>query len=417
MMNRGSSAKRIGGCIALTFLFIGMIHEAPAADWPQLLGPTRNGISTETGLLQAWPREGPALVWERKVGAGFSGPVVAGERVILFHRIGSEEIVECMDAKDGKSHWKYAYPTGYRDDFGFDDGPRSTPLVANGRVFTLGAEGTLTCLDLENGKKIWARSINTDYGVRKGFFGVGTSPILEGDRLLVNVGGKGAGIVAFERETGKEIWKATDQAASYASPVAATIAGDRHVIFFTREGLVSLDPQTGAVRFDKPWRARINASVNAASPVVAGDRVFASTCYNVGAMVLQVGKSNVVELWKNDESLSNHYNTSVHSNGYLYGIDGRQEEGAKLRCVEMKSGKVQWTREGFGCASMIHADGHLIALDENGVLVLIEATPKEYREKARATVLSKPCRDEIALANGCLFARDTRKLVCLRLTK
>src|SRR5262249_26076456 len=156
--------------------------------------------------------------------------------------------------------WKFAYPTRYNDDFGKGDGPRSTPLVAGGRVYTLGAEGTLHCLELETGKKVWERPLNEDYQVRKGVFGVSTSPLLDGDLLLVNVGGKGAGIVAFARDTGKEVWRATGHEASYASPVAATIAGTRHVIFFTREGIVSLNPKDGTVRFSKHWRSRMNAS-------------------------------------------------------------------------------------------------------------------------------------------------------------
>jgi outer membrane protein assembly factor BamB len=323
--------------------------------------------------------------------------------------------VECLNAASGKRVWQFAYPTAYEDDFGKGNGPRSTPVVAGGRVYTLGAEGMLHCLDLASGKKLWARSVTKDYRVPKNFFGVGTTPLVEGKLLLVNVGGEGAGIVAFACDTGKEVWKATGDGASYSSPVAATIDGVRHVFFFTREGVVSLDPANGKIRFRKRWRSRSNASVNAATPVVVKDLLFLSASYETGALLLRVKKARAEEVWKSDEVLSNHYETSIYHDGHLYGFDGRQETRAQLRCVELKTGKVCWTREGFGCGSMILADGKLIILTEKGDLVLAEPTPKAYREKARAPLLVKPCRAPMALAGGRLYLRDDKRLVCLNL--
>jgi outer membrane protein assembly factor BamB len=420
---RATSARLIQPWHAGTLLAFGAMALfsaglAVAADWPQLLGPTRNGVSPEAGLAPTWPREGPPKVWDRQVGLGFSGPVVAGNRLILFHRLGDQEVVECLEADTGKALWRFDYPTRYVDDFRFDEGPRATPLIAGDRVYTLGAEGRLTCLELATGKKVWQRALQDDYRAGKGFFGIGTSPILEGDKVLVNIGGPGAGIVAVDRDTGQERWKVLDHEASYSSPTAATIDGVRHALFFTREGIVSVDPADGKVRFSKPWRARLNASVNAATPLVIGDLLFVSAEYSVGAVVLRVRKDGFDEVWKSTSSLSNHYNTSVHHDGFLYGIDGRQEGGAaRLRCVELQTGKVRWTQDRFGCASMILADGHLIALNEQGELLLIEPTPEAYREKARAAVLTFPCRAEIALAGGRLYARDTKRLICLDLKK
>jgi outer membrane protein assembly factor BamB len=400
-------------CIALGALGAA---PAPANDWPQFLGPTRNGASAETGLLANWPKAGPPELWKRDVGAGYSGPVVAGEWLILFHRVDDEEVVEGLEAATGKKQWKHHYETRYHDAFGKGDGPRATPLIAGEKVYTLGAEGRLTCLKLKNGEKVWEHDLLAEYKPRKGFFGVGTSPIVEDGRLIVNVGAKGAGIVAFNADDGKELWKATDQEASYSSPVAATIDGVRHIFFFTREGLVSLDKE-GTERFSLKFRSKLNASVNAATPLIVDDHLFLSASYGTGALLLKIHKDKADEVWKNDESLSNHYDTSVYVGGNLYGLDGRQEEGARLRCVEFKTGKVQWTKEGFGCASIISADGRLIALTEGGDLVLIEPDGKEYKEKARASVLSSPCRAPLALANGKLYARDGKSLICWNVKK
>jgi outer membrane protein assembly factor BamB len=399
-------------------LLSGVAGLASAADWPQFLGPQRNATSTETGLADSWPEKGPHLVWEKDVGEGYSGPVVAGGRLILFHRQGDREVVECLQADTGKGLWRFAYPCEYEDDFSKGNGPRSTPLIAGGRVYTLGVTGLLHCLDLSDGTKRWVRNLVQDYQVPRSYFGVGTSPFLEGGLLLVNVGGKGAGIVAFHKDTGKEAWKATQDGASYSSPVVATLGGVRTAVFFTRQGVVLLDPKDGTIRYQKRWRSRMDASVNAAGPVVVSDLVFFSACYDTGALLLCVRKDRVEEVWKSQEALSCHYNTPVYFKGHLYGIDGRQESGARLRCIELKTGKVAWTKEGFGCASMILANGKLIALTERGDLVLLEPRPQGYHEKARAAVLSAiPCRAEIALAGGRLYARDRRKLGCWDLRK
>ena len=387
------------------------------ADWPQFLGPERNSTSTEIGLLQAWSEKGPPVLWQKEVGEGFSAPVVAGKRLILFHRIGDEEIVECLDAGSGKPMWKRTNPTKYEDPLGKGDGPRSTPLVAGERVYTLSPSGLLQCLKLTDGARVWQRTLLDDYMIPPSFFGVGTSPILEGGRLIVNVGARDAGMVAFDKDNGKEVWKATSDGASYSSPIAATIDGVRHVIFLTRLGIVSLDPADGSVRFSKRWRSRMNASVNAATPVMLGNQLFFTACYDTGAILVKAKKDGIEEVWSNDSSLSCHFGTPVYHDGFLYGFHGRQETGTEMRCVEAKTGEVRWSKDGFGCGSMILAEGNLIVLSEGGELVLVECKSDKYREKARASVLTGPCRAHMALANGRLYARDNRKLVCWNLKK
>ena len=232
-------------------------------------------------------------------------------KLILHHRVGAEEVVEAMDIKTGATQWRYAYPTNYRDDFGFDEGPRAVPVVANGIVYTFGAQGQLHAVGLADGKKRWSEDTATKYRVAKGFFGAAGSPLVEDGRVIANVGGKGAGIVAFDAATGKVLWTATDDEASYSSPVGATIGGKRLAIFLTRAELLGLEPATGTVVFRRPWRARNANSVNAASPVVVGDLIFVSAEYGPGAGVLRVEGSNLVDVWTGLESLTNHYATSV----------------------------------------------------------------------------------------------------------
>ena len=202
-----------------------------AADWPQFLGPTRNGVYSGPPLADTWGPAGPRVVWRKQVGQGFAGPAVVGRRVILFHRVGNEEVVESLDAATGATEWRYAYPTTYRDDFGFDEGPRAVPVVADGIVYTFGAEGQLHAIDLAKGTRIWSEDTMKRFGVPKGFFGAGGSPLVEGGRVIANIGGDKAGIVAFDAKTGKVLWTATDDDASYSSGVAATIGGKRSACF------------------------------------------------------------------------------------------------------------------------------------------------------------------------------------------
>jgi outer membrane protein assembly factor BamB len=388
-----------------------------AGDWPQWLGPQRDGVSAET-VVASWPKDGPPRLWQRDVGAGYSGTVIAGERLILFHRVDDKEVVECLHPATGKNVWRFDYPSNYEDNFGKGNGPRSTPLIHGKRVITLGPSGDLHCLDIESGKKVWHRELLRDYQVPDSFFGVGTSPVVEKDLVLINVGGKDAGIVAFALDTGKEVWKATQDHASYSSPMVTTIDGVRQAIFFTRTGVVTLDAKTGQVIYQKRWRARIEASVNAATPLIVGKLAFFSTSYDTGALLVKLRKDGADEVWSGDDIMSNHYNTCVHHQGYLYGFEGRQEAGPSLRCIELKTGKVQWTKERFGCGSMILAGSNLLMLTEAGNLILAEANPQEYREKARARVFeAPPCRAQLALADGRLFARDQRKLVCFDVKK
>ena len=385
-----------------------------AADWPQFLGPSRNGVSTANVNLQ-WPKDGPKVLWEMKVGEGFSAPVIANQRLVLFHRVGDKERLDCVDARTGNAIWHYDYPTDYEDDFSRGNGPRATPVIADGRIFAFGPGGMLTCVSFTNGAKVWSVDTQKEFGAGKGFFGMACSPLVESNAVLMNIGGKAAGIVAFEAASGKVLWKAGRDEASYSSPVAATINGKRYALFLTRKFFMALDPLTGKIYFEFPWQPSIHASVSAATPLVINDLIFISASYGAGAAVLKFKESGPEKLWSGDDILSNHYATSVHHDGFLYGFDGRQEQGCNLRCVEMKTGKVRWSQDRFGAGTLTLAGKDLLVLTEKGELIAAAATPTEFKPAARAQILPYGVRAYPAIADGLFYARSGEKLVCLDL--
>jgi outer membrane protein assembly factor BamB len=427
-------------------------------DWPRFLGPHGNGISDETGLLDQWPAKGPTVVWAKDIGTGYGAPSVIDQKLVLHHRIGDEEVVECFAADTGKSLWRFAYPSHFIDPYGYNNGPRGTPLLTSNLCYTLGAEGKLTCLELQTGKPVWQRDTAADFHVPEAFFGVGTTPILEEGLLIVMVGGQpNSGLVAFDPGTGKTVWESVgqnnwqgvpmsgwpgeqtvrwrtwDKQASYSTPVAATIHGRRQVLCLTRQGLVSLEAKTGAVNFSFWFRSRVNDSVNAMCPVVVDDLIFISAAYyKIGSVVLRVkpdGKS-VEEVWRGT-ALELHWTTPIYLDGYLYACSGRNEPDARMRCVELRTGKLMWdldeswpphstrTPSVYGRGSSILADGKLITLGEGGLLGLFKPNPGQPQEICHYQLpqLHYPCWAAPVLSRKKLYLRDEDHLVCLDLAK
>ena len=387
-------------------------------DWPNFLGPRRNGISPEVGLLTDWPAEGPPILWEREVGEGYGAPVTADGRLVIIHRIDDEEVVECVDALDGsKVFWTHAYPTNYVDQYGYNGGPRSSPTIEGDRVYTFGAEGVLTCVDFETGDRVWQRLVNEEYGVRQGFFGAGVAPVIEENLVLLNVGGPdGAGIVAFEKTTGETVWQTSDDKASYSTPIVGTIRGERLAIFHTRVGLLVVEPKTGKERYRYRFRSGNRRSAIAATPVLIDDVVFLSAAYKVGAVALRLAPEGLEEVWKDMNAMQNHWATSVYHEGLLYGMDGRHESGSNFRCIEFATGKVLWTADkGLGRASFVMADGHFFAIGERGDVAVVEVNSKGYVEKARVSVLDHPVWTPPILSHGLLYLRNEGMVKCLNL--
>ena len=387
-----------------------------AADWPQILGPNRDGKTNET-LNPSWPEKGPPIVWKYELGQGFSGVAVAGKQVFAFHRRGDQERVEAIDRVTGKRIWKSDADAYYRGGFNPDSGPRCVPLVIEKRVFVFGAAGVARAIDRSSGETIWSRDLHKDYGAQEGYFGAGSTPIVVDDLLLINVGGrKNAAIVAVETATGKTRWNVVSDEASYSSPVPFSFHGKTHVVFITRLNTVAIDPSNGRVAFSIPFGAR-GPTVNAAMPVFSDGTLFLTASYGIGAKLLGISKNAGAEiLWSNDDSLSSQYNTPIAHDGFLYGIHGREDVGsAELRCIEAKSGAVRWSKPQFGVAHLLMIGDKLVTLTIDGEIVVFSTNTNRCVELARAQVSAGTTRALPAYSDGQLFVRDTKQLYCVQL--
>jgi outer membrane protein assembly factor BamB len=386
---------------------------AMAEDWPQFLGPRRDG-SYAGEISTNWPKEGPKLVWKKDVGIGFAGPVVSQGRVFLFHREDDEEKLDSFEANTGNKVWSSGYAATYRDSFGMESGPRATPAVADGRVFTYGPDGIISAYGVRTGTMLWRVDAKKEFASQKGFFGRASSPLIVGDLLLLNVGGTGASIVALDVANGKLRWKASDDDASYSSPTLAVFEGKTNALFVTRKEFVGIEPMSGKVLFQYAFGPKESASVTAATPLVEGKLIFLSACYGAGSTVLRMEKGMPVKVWESDDVMLNHYATCVKRDGLLFGFDGRQEQGAAFACVDWKTGKLLWRKVNFGSGGVIIVGDRLLILLESGELILAEANGTAYKELQRAQVVGAN-RSYPALAEGFLYARDKSKLVRLDL--
>jgi len=396
--------------LTVGFLTVGcslyVVPTAQAGDWPQILGPRRNGVTVGEQPVEPWPGAGPATKWSFPVGSGYAGPAVVGDQVIMFHRLGDLERVESIDLNTGKSVWKADFPATYAGGYNSDNGPRCVPLVSGDQVFVFGAAGHLHAIKLATGEKLWSRDTQADYPGPGSYFGAGSTPIVVGKHLLLNVGGRDAGLVAFDCATGKTVWKKTDERASYSSPTSAVVDGQEQVIFVTRMNTIAVDPKTGAELFRFEFGER-GPTVNAATPLVFDNQLFVSASYGVGAQLASLTKNSATKVWANDETMSSQYSTCVEKDGFLYGTHGREDfANGELRCVEVKSGKVHWKARGFGVAHTILVGDRLVLLTNQGHLSLVAASPNGYKSLADVQVSPNITRAMPALANGRFLFRD-----------
>jgi outer membrane protein assembly factor BamB len=426
---------------------------AQGVDWPVFLGSAGDSKSPETGILTKWEAGRPQLVWQTKLGTSYGAPTISRGRLFQFDRFGDAARLYCLNAETGEELWKYEYATEYEDMYGYNNGPRCSPVVDGDRVYVFGVDGMLICVRAEDGKFVWKVDTSKEFGVVQNFFGVGSTPVIEGNLIIAMVGGSppesqllargdlgrvephGSAIVAFDKFSGAVKYKLGDDLASYASLKLATIGGRRWCFAFCREGLLGFEPASGKLDFHYPWRARILESVNASMPVVVGDEVFISETYGPGSSLLKVAAGMHEVVWKDDDrkrdkAMQTHWMTPVYLDGYLYGSSGRHTENAELRCIEWKTGKVMWSVPDMTRASLLYIDGHFICLGEYGQLTLFKANPHKYEPVAEGDfaaaptlpgeaegqkLLRYPCWAAPIVSHGLLYVRGDDRLLCLEL--
>lgn len=398
-----------------------------AADWPQFLGPNRDGFAPSLLWSQDSKTIRHAVKWSTPCGGGYSSLAVIGGRVYTQDKLGGNERLICLDAADGKLLWEHSYPVGYtREGMNFMAGPRATPTVHDGRIYTVGAVGKFQCLKLptkpdEKPAVLWEHDLLTEFRGALPTWGVACSPLIEGELVVVQPGGKDGSVAAFDRVRGERRWAVGKDPSGYSSPVAATLGGVRQVVAITGKAVLGIRATDGKLLWEQPWETKHLGNV--ASPVVVGEYVFVSSSYGKGCACFRVtatGDGRVVSkvvYFRMGRVMQNHHSTCVHKDGFLFGYDNDQ-----LKCVNLRDGtevedwpKGNTLRSGKG--SVILAGNYLIGLTERGDLFVTKADPTADETPFRWTgVLDGPeCWAVPAFADGKVFARDGQKVVCVEL--
>jgi outer membrane protein assembly factor BamB len=412
--------------------------DAVVEDWPHFLGPHHNATTRETRLLDTWPKDGPARVWEYETGEGYACPVIAEGRLVYFHRVGNRETLDCLDPETGRRHWRFDYAVEYEDRYGYSPGPRSSAVIAGGRVYAAGVTAMLHCLDLATGQLIWKRDLAAEYRIPQYFFGYGPTPFVWRDRLIVTIGGKapdgtaGTGVAAFDSLTGRTLWETSDVwGASYASPIVAQLQGRDVVLAMmggesrpAQGGLLTLDPQDGKVLDRFPWRARAYESATAQTPLVLDDRrVFISECYDKGGTLLEYDASlKAKPLWA-QRGFGLHWMMPLARDGHLYGYAGRNPPDTEFKCVDLATGAIVWhddTRfdqdgrvNSFFRGTLLRAGERVFSLGEDGLWAELELSRRGLVTRQRVRLfLANSAWTLPAMHRGLLYvaqnSRDVR---------
>ncbi|MCS6849774.1 MAG: PQQ-binding-like beta-propeller repeat protein [Gemmataceae bacterium] len=442
------------GAIILTAL--GTLTAARADDWPQWLGPQRDGVWRETGIMEKFPAGGPPIRWRTPIGAGYAGPAVAAGRVFVTDRLlapgarldpnpfkrslaeGTERVL-CLSEQNGDILWKHEYPCTY--EISYASGPRTTPVVHAGKVYTLGAMGHLYCLEAATGRVVWSKNLPKDYEAPPQTWGFSAHPLIDGDKLICLVGGPGSTVVAFHKDTGKELWRslsATEQ--GYCPPMIYSFGGQRHLVIWHPEAVNGLDPETGRLLWSVPFRVR--AGLTIATPRQEGDRLFVSSFYN-GSLMLRIDarKPAAEIVWKiagrseqprQTEGLHSLMVTPVWKDGHLYGVCSY----GQLRCLKAETGERLWSslaatggkEERWATAFLVAQGDRYVLFNERGDLIFARLTPKGYEEIDKAHVL-EPTNfmaagqrqggavlwSHPAFANRTMYARNDREIIAVSL--
>jgi outer membrane protein assembly factor BamB len=403
----------MAGCRWITLLTL-VAAAASATDWPQWRGPHRDGISAETGLLDAWPAAGPKLIWKAQgLGEGYSSFAIVGDRLYTQGQQGNQEFVFAYDVKNGKQIWRVPGGRAFRESRGH--GPRGTPTIEGNRLYALAADGTLMCLNTENGERVWSMNIVDKFGGHVPTWGISESPLIEGQRLIVTPGGSGASVVALDKSDGKLLWKSQSDPAGYSSPIAYDDGRGRSVVVFTAHRALGLDVKTGEFewRYDKV----ANRTANIATPIIHNGLVFLSSDYGTGCALLKLTPGargvSASEVYFNRE-MRNHYSTSVLVGDYVYGFSS-----SILTAMKLQTGEVAWRDRSVGKGSVTYAEGKLYALSEDGVVGLIDAAPDRYRERSRFEISrgSYFTWTPPVIADGKLYLREQDNLYCYNIKR
>jgi outer membrane protein assembly factor BamB len=389
-----------------------VLDAGKATDYAEYRGRKRDAIVAGPALNTDWKANPPKLLWKQPCGGGYSGFAVAGNVAITIEQRRDKEAVVCYDIGTGKERWVYTYPGDFSEPLG-GEGPRATPTIIGDDVYSLGALGHLACLDGKTGQKKWAVEILKDN--ENAMWAMSGSPLVYDNVVVVNPGAqrtsaKGRALVAYDRATGKEAWTGGDTRAGYSSPMLATLAGKRQIVLLDGEGVGGYDPTTGKRLWWYTWT--VMNGINVAQPVIlAEDRVFISTAYNVGCAMLKISndqdKWSVKEEWKNKQMRCK-FTSPVTSEGYIYGLD----EGI-LSCLDPKTRKQTWRDGRYGHGQLLLTNGILVILSEAGKLALVEANPKAYHELASMPAIeAEKTWNCPALANGKALVRNHHEMAC-----
>ena len=411
--------KRMHQHLCLSVAALAVMASPVAAQWPQWGGPHRDFKVDTKGLAAKWPEDGPKRVWSRPLGEGYSSIAADGGRLFTMYRAGDDEIVAALDAKTGKTIWEHKYAAAMTEEMEsrYGRGPNATPLIIGGRVYTVGVVGDLHCLDAKTGKPVWSHNYGKDFGATLPNFGCSSSPIAYEGMLIAVVGGKGVGVMAFDLESGSVRWKNNDFVNTYSSPIVIKVGGEEQVVVLTDRTVVGFDPKDGTMKWShshvNEWKTNIN------TPIWGDDGMLWVTAGGeAGSRGLRLkvadGKTSVEEVWS-ETKIGVGQNNVIRVGDYVYACAG--EGGASfMAAVHAGTGKVAWRERGFKKATMLHADGKFILLDESGTLALATATPEAFTVISKAELFKTKAWTVPTLVGQTLYVRNTESIMAFDLS-
>jgi len=421
--NRTVLLIRHGLLTVLTLLTVELasVQALQAEDWPQFLGPQRNGISAEKGLIDKWPEAGLKVVWRTAGGVGMSGLAIQGERLVtLVQREGQQWLV-AHDAKTGKSLWQTELAPEYKNSMG--NGPRGTPTIAGNQVFAFTGEGLLIAADVRTGKIAWTQDTLKQLKGKEADYGMACSPLVVGESVIVTVGAPKATLVAYDTMTGKQRWASGNDPAGYSSPTMLKVGGREQLVAYTGASALGLAPQDGKLLWRYPFVTSFDCNI--ATPLAIDGQVFLSSGENHGSVLLKLAPQGAgfepEEVWSSlgpKSSLRSEWQTAILLDGNLYGMDNVGGAGpvTHLNCVDAKTGERKWQQQRYGKGNFIYADGKMFLTMMTGELVVIRPSPDRYVELGRMPLI-ETTRQAPALANGLLYVRDDKEIVCVDVQK